>query len=259
MQNSRVRWSTKMIWFVNPLKRSFIQRSWDVKSSVKRFQSFLCIKFTLTYLLTVTNIYFPHCPLTRSIAYPFNAKQPNDMIKRHHKVTFFFVCSIGICLTLNLNNSNESIFHKVTKEGLEKLRNKVDVSTMYFVHSWEGSRFSTSDHIGLYRIVSYWRNNFFLSRTSCQEKLRSQHYHSYCTLSLKSFLGGETQIYYIGSYQIDNFSLSRVSCEEKPKSQVTKLSTTPSSAMQKSSSGFSNIILSDVMIIQPLLNAKVFC
>jgi len=37
--------------------------------------------------------------LLRSIAYPFNAKQPNDMIKRHHKVT---------------------------KEGLEKLRNKVD-------------------------------------------------------------------------------------------------------------------------------------
>ena len=36
----------------------------------------------------------------RSIAYPFNAKQPNDMIKRHHKVT---------------------------KDGLEKLRTKVDV------------------------------------------------------------------------------------------------------------------------------------
>ena len=36
----------------------------------------------------------------RSIAYPFNAKQPNDMIKRHHKVT---------------------------KEGLERIRNKVDV------------------------------------------------------------------------------------------------------------------------------------
>jgi len=35
----------------------------------------------------------------RSIAYPFNAKQPNDMIKRHHKVN---------------------------KEGLEKLRSKVD-------------------------------------------------------------------------------------------------------------------------------------
>jgi hypothetical protein len=39
--------------------------------------------------------------ILRSIAYPFNAKQPNDMIKRHHKVT---------------------------KEGLEKLRGKVEVS-----------------------------------------------------------------------------------------------------------------------------------
>jgi len=37
--------------------------------------------------------------ILRSISYPFNAKQPNDMIKRHHKVT---------------------------KEGLEKLRGKVD-------------------------------------------------------------------------------------------------------------------------------------
>ena len=37
----------------------------------------------------------------RVVAYPFNAKQPNDMIKRHMKVT---------------------------KEGLDKLRSKVDVS-----------------------------------------------------------------------------------------------------------------------------------
>ena len=36
----------------------------------------------------------------RSIAYPFNAKQPGDMTKRHHKVT---------------------------KEGLDKLRAKVEV------------------------------------------------------------------------------------------------------------------------------------
>lgn len=37
----------------------------------------------------------------RSIAYPFNAKQPGDMTKR---------------------------FNKVSKEGLDKLRAKVDVS-----------------------------------------------------------------------------------------------------------------------------------
>ena len=41
----------------------------------------------------------------RAISYPFNAKQPNDMSKRHQKVT---------------------------KEGLEKLRSKVDVSILNF-------------------------------------------------------------------------------------------------------------------------------
>ena len=43
----------------------------------------------------------------RSIAYPFNAKQPNDMIKRHHKVT---------------------------KDGLEKLRTKVDVCEIMLIN-----------------------------------------------------------------------------------------------------------------------------
>jgi hypothetical protein len=41
----------------------------------------------------------------RAIAYPFNAKQPNDMTKRHLKVT---------------------------PEMLEKLRARVDVSLLFF-------------------------------------------------------------------------------------------------------------------------------